>query len=485
MRATRKTTLILFTLISCIILGMMVNAVDITPVSFSLESEAVTDKILEDGVAEFQLTINNLQDEADTFRILPLEDLKWTPQFVPTTARTQKISGKNSDTLTMLVKPSEVPRGSYNVKVTVESENTGTRYNAVLKIHVGPHPSMYNPDVSVKVSVPARLDPNQQYDVKVTLTNNNIIDLGNVHVSTTGKFIDNEQEVMLGPEEVKVVSVAIQLPEDTEPQTGDIAIKVTYLDDTTFYDSTHAIEVMEFLPPFAQNISVDKGFLKTKKTIILKNDGNTKKDSPVKLETNRRLNLFTRTDPTADVVEEGERMYHVWQVSLDPEESTTITVTTSYRWFFFLILVLIIAYIVYWFMKAPIVVSKQYKDVSYDEGSIADAKIVMHVKNRSSRPVKNVHIIERLPHVIGIKKGAFKHTLEPKKAYKHGKEGTVLEYDIPVLDPKEERLITYAIKSKMQVIGGLTIKPTIVKYKGKSGHTEKAVSNETTIPGLE
>ena len=343
---------------------------------------------------------------------------------------------------------------------------------------------MYEPDVRVLTNVPTKLDPNRQHDVKITLTNQNIIDLGSVHVSTTGDLVNNEQDVELGPEEEKVVSVAITLPEDVQPQTGDIIIKVTF-ENTTFYEETHPAEVVEYLPPFAQNITVKKSFLKTTKIIILRNDGNTEKESPVKLETTRRLAMFTKTTPDAEIVEENGNRYHMWNIALGPDEQTTITIKTSYRGLAIIILLMIIGYIVYLLTKAPIIVSKKFTDVLYEEGSISEAKVLLHVKNRSSTKIKHVHIVERLPHVVGVKKGAFKHTLEPKKAYKHGKEGTVLEYELPLLEPKEERLISYAFKSKMQLIGGLTIKPTLVKYKGKSGHTEKAVSSELNIPGQE
>ena len=112
MRGTRKATLVIFLLVSMLLVGLSANA-DVTPVSFNIDTETVTDKILEDGVAEFSLTINNLQDVEDTFRVLPLEDVKWTPQFVPTTDRVVTITGDGSRTIKMLVKPNEVIMSKY------------------------------------------------------------------------------------------------------------------------------------------------------------------------------------------------------------------------------------------------------------------------------------------------------------------------------------------------------------------------------------
>ncbi|MBU0461514.1 MAG: hypothetical protein KJ574_02920, partial [Nanoarchaeota archaeon] len=457
---------------------------DITPVSFTVKATPVVDKILETGAAEFTLTITNLQDVPDTFRVLPLEDLKWTPQFVPVIDKVKIIPGKSSATIKVLVKPSNVPRGTHNVRVTVESANTKTRYNDVMKIWVGPHPSMYSPDIAVSVNAPERLDPNQKYDIKISLTNNNIIDLGNVHVITTGDFINHEQDIYLGPEEQKVISVAFNLPQNVNPQAGNARVKVTH-GNKTFYEQTHEFDVLEYLPPFVQNVSIKKSFLKTEKMIVLKNDGNTRKESPVKLETTRRLQLFTSTNPKAEISEEDGKRYYVWNVALESGEATMITVATSYRWLLVIIILIIIGYVLYLLFKSPIVAVKQFKDVTYDDGSIAEATILIHVKNRSSKPVKNVEIIERVPHVVGIKKGSFKHTLEPKKAYKHGKEGIVLEYDLPHLDPHEERMITYTIKSKIHIIGSMTLKPTIVKFKSATGQQEKVFSAELIVPGTE
>ncbi|MFQ5474298.1 MAG: hypothetical protein ACE5DM_00520 [Candidatus Nanoarchaeia archaeon] len=457
---------------------------DVTPVTFTIEATPVTDKILEDGSAVFDVALTNLQDVPDTFRFMPLEDVKWTPQFVPVTGKVQTLDGKESSTVRMYVKPSNVPRGMHNIKLTAESQNSKTRYDTIMKIWVGPHPSMYDPDVDVSVSVPKKLDPNQEYDVKVTLRNKNIIDLKNVQVSVKGKLVSSEQEVSLGPEEEKVVSVAIILPDDIEPTTDTLMIEVKRGEEV-FYSKAHSIEVTEYLPPFTQNVTVEKRFLKTVRTIVLKHDGNSFKESPVKLETTRRLDLFTKTIPKAEFITEDGREFYQWTVALEPGDEQVLIVKTSYRGLALLIMLAILAYILYLFLKNPIEVSKTFRDVSYEDGTIREAKVVIHVKNRSSKTVRRVHIIERLPQVIGVKKGSFKHTLEPTKAYPHRKEGTVLEYEIASLEPKEERLISYGLKSKMHIIGSVTIKPTIVKFKGASGHTEKSYSSEIVIPGQE
>ena len=467
-----------------VLLSGFAVAQTVQKLNFALEVEPVKDKILSTDSAEFLLTIKNTQSMQDTFRILPLEDVKWTHQIVPITDKIKTISGKGSAQIRVLVKPSGVADGVYNLKLTVESENTNQRLDAIMKVYVGPHPSMYSPNLSVSYDFPDKIDPKGSYSVEVKMKNNNIIDLGSIHLSVSSSLVNSDQYISVGPDEEKVVSIAVSLPDDQQPTSDTLHIKVTK-DDTVFFDESKPFEVVEYLPPFVKNVTETSSFLKRTKIIRLTNEGNALKQTPVRIETSRRESFFTRTDPKARLVTIDGVSYLSWDVSLKPGESTELSIVRSYRKFVFLLLVLVVAYFLYLWFRSPIRVSKKTKDVHYDDGAIHEAKVILHLKNIKNHPVKQVKVIERIPSLFGIKKGSFKHALEPTKAYQHRKEGSVLEYEIGDLEAKEERIISYAVRAKMQVVGSVEIKPTIVKFQGKNGQVQKSFSNQITLPGTE
>lgn len=474
-------------LLSLLILVLTTSLVagEVTPVGFSVDVEPIDDRITGNEAAEFKFLVKNMQDFTDTFKLEPLEDLHWSMQSRKTldyqTGR--EIEAYGEDIIYAWFKSAELPDGDYQFKLTFLSKETNATVDIIVKIHVGAEPIDYNPDFRGELEMPSQMDPRNKYLIKVHLHNNNLLSLENINVKLSSKLINEETLTNLPADETKTISFTIGFPEGQEPANDRLRVLVTHK-GKTFYDSSKDFSVVEYLPPFKKEVD-DKGrFLRFVKTMTFTNEGNNAKEGTVTLETGRFSNIFTSTNPKTQTEEVNGKLSYVWRLNLEPGQSATIIVKINYWWLVLLAVLLIGGIAYYQLTKNPIVVRKETRKIDYEHEAISEAKILIHVKNRTNSTLSDVKIIERIPSLAGIKKGCFEHTLKPKKAYNHGSQH-IIEYHLDELDPHEERVLSYQIKSKLHILGELELKPTVVKFKDKQGKRQRAVSNNVVIPALE
>ena len=54
-------------------------------------------------------------------------------------------------------------------------------------------------------------------------------------------------------------------------------------------------------------------------------------------------------------------------------------------------------------------------------------------------------------------------------------------WNLPTVEPYEERIITYKIKSKLSIVGGLTLPAAYLKYKPRNGREQIILSNKYSL----
>ena len=86
----------------------------------------------------------------------------------------------------------------------------------------------------------------------------------------------------------------------------------------------------------------------------------------------------------------------------------------------------------------------------------------------------------QMPH-MDIKKEFAEGTLKPSRILQHHKKGLIVKWNIASLDAFEERIISYKIKSKLSILGTLTLPPMTVTCKDKQGKGLKVVSHSETV----
>ncbi|MBI5398467.1 hypothetical protein HZB03_03305 [Candidatus Woesearchaeota archaeon] len=451
--------------------------------SFFVESKTVKNDIAQNDFAEFGVTISNTQDFEDTFRVLPFEDPKWAHQLIPLDDFTygKKIPAGGRATLRLLVKPSGLELGRYNVKLTVKSETTQKTVDAILRLRITKPALALRPDFSARLLVPAQVDPRQKNTVKVLLHNNNALDLENISIVLSSNLVNKQTVVSLAGIEEKAVEFTVALDPYLAPQKDTLRVVVVH-NEKTVMDTAQDYRVVEFVPVFKQEVSSSKQLWKVVRTIKLTNEGNVRKEETARLETTTRESLFTTSVPAAAIVSEKGKRYYTWKVVLDPKQSTSISVTTNYRFLAGLMFVIIVGLIYFYATRKYLVVRKSVKSVKKAHGAITEAKIVLHIRNRTNNPVRDVRVVERVPKIFSVRKDGFEASPHPSKIHLSEKEGTIMDFHLHDLEPHDERIINYTVTPKLHIFGDMPVKPTIVEYKSKKGKKQTAKSNTLHIP---
>ena len=451
--------------------------------TFFVKAEPVIDKILDAKTdhAEFNIIIENKGAEDADFNLQPLPDTLWSYQVFPNIlAKKITVLAGGSGKIHIYVK-GNVPNNIYHVRVAVDrvmGETHIETQSGVMNIQVGESklPTPPKPDFVVDASVPAQMDPRGTYNVVVNIKNNNELLLKDVLVKVSSALVNDESVVTVDPNETKSVSFAVLLMENIKPQTDTMRVTVTYA-NKTYFDNTHDYEVVEYVLPFKTDVAVSKRFLREDRTLTITNNGNVQKSDTVKLEISLKERYFSWSQPKFKVLKESGKYYFTWDVSLDPEASTTIKLTTSYRilLLFALIIIILLAYKIA--MSNPLVVRKKFKFVHKEHGgAISDLAVVIQLKNRGKETLSNLRVLEKVSKIVSLKKDSFEGSMHPVKMHS-AHDGTFLEYRFGELTSGDERIIKYRVYSRLPVFGVFSIKPTVVEFSTKKGAKRKSKSS--------
>ena len=180
-------------------------------------------------------------------------------------------------------------------------------------------------------------------------------------------------------------------------------------------------------------------------------------------------------------MKEGEKGYLVWELVLDSNQKIEVSYTENYRALFALGITILIILILYFIMRSPVIINKRAEVMEIEEGGISKIKITLNIQNRTKKSVENVRVIEKVPNIANLVKEEYLGTLKPTKVLTHDVKGSLLKWNIDILDGFEERMITYKIKSKLSILGSLKISPAVIKFKNSRGNIVISHSNTNTL----
>ena len=91
-------------------------------------------------------------------------------------------------------------------------------------------------------------------------------------------------------------------------------------------------------------------------------------------------------------------------------------------------------------------------------------KVLITVRNKTKRPLRGISILDTVPPVI--KAPAEFGIIKPKQSQQTN-QGTKMLWELPELGAGQERVISYKIETKMQVLGKLKLPGAAAKLKLK------------------
>ncbi|MBW3015631.1 hypothetical protein KY330_04375 [Candidatus Woesearchaeota archaeon] len=453
-------------------------------VDFNVNHDAIHSKVLLGEEALFNLTIENTKTIDDTFRF-SIDNARWNmftdPTYVKNTGLDVAREGFGSVLLSL--KPRENVLGGRNIiTLVIDSERTSQSMTHELEITVNKEGSMgYVADVFADVLIDEVVDPREDLIVKVNLKNRNPRDIDDLLIKLSSQTFTKEVHTTLGPNEEKIEVVRIMLDPLTRP-VDDMLVSVLQVNDTVFTPTKKSFKVLDYTGEFLAQVQETKEFLKTTRHITFTNTGNNRVSQFAKLETTLIQSVFSSTEPkhTAVIKSDGMR-YLAWDTELEPEESLEVTVVLNYRWFYGLLLVVVLVVLYMYLTKSPVMIKKTASHVVRGEGGISEMKVSLNIKNRTGKNLEKLEVRDIVPNIADLLKEFGVGTLAPDRTFRNAKGNTVLRWNFTDLDPHEERIITYKIKSRLSIVGDFELPVAIIKFKDKKGNDVVVKSNRLSI----
>ncbi len=453
---------------------------------FHVSVDPIDDRIFKNESASFNVTIENHMDTEQVFKFST--DVLWDLMSSPLSDyfSGMMVPAQSSDsTILYLTPPNRISAGPKKLPVIATIQSTGDIDSEDVTVYIGStglEMQDYLPFVITTMLVdPIKIDPRGKFTVKVNLKNVNILDLEEVTIdlTTNSGLIHKKRIVSLSPLEERTETFVITLSPVTDPME-DVLIATVSTGDTIFTPDRENIEIIGY-SAFVSTIITQKEFLKTKTKVVILNDGNTQGSKLYKIPTDWFKSLFTSTEPKTKLLTEDGKKYLVWELVLEPSQKIEINYTENFRSLFALSIILIIVVILYFLTRSPVIIKKKAEVLEIEEGGISKIKVTLNIKNRTKSKNENIRVIEKIPNIANLVKEDYLGTLKPTKVMTHDIKGTLLKWNIDILEGFEERMITYKIKSKLSILGSLKLSPAVIKFKSSKGKIIISHSNGSTL----
>ncbi len=436
--------------------------------AFDVKVTSIQDKIVVDEVAEFNIAIQNNLGTDEEFTIkkagYPFWDMYTKPLQNPITL---KVPAESSSSIRLFVQPLYITSvDTYTLDVGIVLGRTGQEQKAPITIGIKstePLIGGYKPTVLASISIsPEKIDPREPVAIRIVLNNQNPINYSNLTIKIESNLIKDELYASLGPKEDKTIEVTKKLDDMTMPQEDRLAVTVLKDDRLIVNPVVQEFEVKEYVAQ--QDIPKEQSFLKIRKGIKVVSN-NPDYEGTVKVETTPLKNLFTSTSPRAGIAKENDRQYLVWQFRLGKGNTVFVYVTENYRPIVVIVILVIAAVGLYFLFRSPIVVRKGIANVGMSEGGISEAKVVVRVKNRSAKQITDIEVMDNLPHIAHVEKELSIGSMQPHAILQHPKRGVMIKWNIDALEPGDERVLSYRMKSRLAILGEFNMPAATARAK--------------------
>ena len=420
-----------------------------------LYKDKPTKFVMPNETAEFEIRVKNNQNTADLVQLSLLEYKEFSLVegvisiwLEPGQQEFKKIHLKPSPKLTP---------GRYNVFLKATGRLSEEEKVIGLEVIVMDPSKLF--DINF---IAPEIDPRREARIVLELENNYGASFENITANLESSIFKSSKMFSIAPYGNATLEYKISLNPDTEE--GNYSVNVIFFKDKKII-SNASFNIVVARYQGLTEISTKESSLLIKKEIIEKrNTGNALITENFTREFSLFKKIITSTNPKPDTITKKDGTYiYIWQISLQPEESTTITIRTNYRTPLIIIVVLAVVIVLLRFkFKKDIIVKKRVLALKPEKG-IAKLKVLINVINKSKKKIKDIKIMERVPFLEAPKEFG---TLKPSKMYKSGGALTLV-WKIDELSPKEERVFSYKLETKAKVIGKIPIPPTLARYEKK------------------
>ncbi len=428
------------------------------------------------AIATFTLTLTNSQGKGAWLTITPdifanLPSSKF--DYIITDQSQVKIPAFSEKKINVTVKlKDKVEIGEiYGTYVTIKSINDPSiriNHNLVLRV-VSP-----NQILRFSAIVPKSFLPGKKATIQVQLKNRLNSQVNNIDLHISSELFTIKKTLSLFPFQDRIENIAVDIPKTAK--AGSYAISVrTYYNNEQLAKETGSFKVLKTTEVKEQKEIRSNTFSSIFK-ITKTNNGNYAVDEKYDHKLSFLHKMFASYNPEPTFKDKDG--VH-WRFTLDPQKSYTITLKINFRPIFYVLAVVIaFAVLSYLFFRKTVLIKKHVYKLKQITGQRTQLKVMLIIKNKTGKPLKNLTVVEILPSVI--KPSTKFGTLKPNKVQK-GTKGIRLTWIIPELAKSEERIISYEVKSQISIIGGFNLPRTLLRYRGKSGKMTYVYSNKLNL----
>lgn len=454
---------------------------------FSVDVVTLEDSILPGQSARFEFQITNLLPAEDRYIITSNEYSYLT--FVD---ERPVVGPDETGSYFVEISPrSFVNYGTHRTPITVRSRDSGRQATVspiIFLRNPDSTPAQYQPSIALSVDSPQQVNTREDLRLTVHLRNRNARSYQDDDVLTvrvSSDFFENEYQTSLGPvgdSGEKSAERVVEIDDYRPPGVHPLLVEVI-IDNRTVSEQRSEFEIVDF-STVEQEVLIDSSFFKTTTTFNIRNDGNVDANATIAYPSSALSQPFISSSNNYAVAEvDGVRSLVVNQ-TLAPLEQSSITYVENYRLLVLLFLLIIASGIGYVLLRSPLVLDKEAEHSGdVDEGK-SEIKVRLFLKNRSSKTLRNLRVIDRISGMAEVQKQESIGTLKPSKVLKKKGQGTLIRWDLDTLEPFEERIVTYRVHTPLTLVGDVTLPAVKVKFDGDSGRERTAHSQEVVIGRL-
>jgi len=469
-----------FSWLACLAILLLLVASAWATSDFSLVP--VADHITPKEKAYFNLNITNHFDKEQRYQIFSLELSQWNVEPFPLKDKVVVLGPEESYTVQIAATPlKEFNPGIYYISVSADGD-LGDVYEGKMKVYLAPAEAvMYSPSVKPVITLPEKINPQEPISIKLSLENRNALNLSNLRIRLESEMDEFNKIVPVDLEPLQKKEFEITIVPNKYQQPKEYIVKFVFERYGQDFKTVELpIEVITMLPGFSVvEVYEEPVFFKVFRRFTIKNEGNVLNTQEVKHPTTFLEGLLTQGE--AKVKKEMGQRYLAWSLSLGAGESTFVYSVTNYRILFYLIIILVAFLVFYWYVRSPINIKKTAVSLKKDsEGALSEVKVVLEVKNTSSKPLKEVTVHDLIPAYATLLKTGEREEGEVESAHPHKvshlKEGIKLSWPLMDLDAKEQRVMVYRLKAKLNILGGISLPRATVEFNRHKGRRGKAYS---------
>ncbi len=444
---------------------------------------SVVNQIKPSEVASFKVTITNPVTVVQRYTLYSLQvGQGWDIEASPIHDKIVELEPGKSYTVLMKIRAvEELPPGVYAILLSVDSD-LGEKQTVPLKVYLSPEYAVdYLPSIHTVIDMDEKINPQKPLSVKLFLENKNPLNLTGLTVKVTSDMSEFQKEfkVDLPPLEKKTLEFTIIPSEIQQPKEYTLFF--------VFEKEGQVVKVVEkkvavetIASPFVVDVAYDTFLLKKFGLATITNKGNVLNEQKVRVPVSFWEYLVA--GGVESRVRDTGGFYLEWTRSLAPHESLALPFVINYRIYLYFVLFVVLFVVFYVSVQSPVVIKKRALVTQVgEEGALSEIKVTLDIVNRKNKPLKNLVVHDEVPAIAHVERGADMGTLKPDEI-KHLGGGTRISWHISELDGEEERLITYKVRAKLDILGELDLPRAGVEYK-KKGLASKSYSNGVRLGG--